>query len=183
MPGCPTPGLHEVYFAVPALTSSSVLGESLHLLPRSLRQFRPEFQSSDPEPRTSCSVLVDPQRDHLCISIRTLSSQLRKLHISGLRISPAIFAGNGDGSYPDWSRLEEIKISYPVISSTGEPPLSPSFPKLQRNEWSANQPRPMVRQPRARRSSNTRRPRRLRRLYLRPLRRASQRALRRSWEG
>lgn len=107
-------------FSVAVLTFYSVLGERLHLLPRSLGVFSPEFLPSDLQPLTSYSVLVDPQRDHLCISIRTLSCQLRKLDLSGLRISPVIFAGNGDGSYPDWSGLQEVIISYPAISSTGD---------------------------------------------------------------
>ncbi|OBT49286.1 hypothetical protein VE00_00278 [Pseudogymnoascus sp. WSF 3629] len=97
-----------------------VLGECLHLLPRSISLFHPDFLPSVLQPRTLYPVLVDPQRDHLCISIRTLSCQLRKLNLSGLRISPAIFAGDGDGSYPDWSSLQEVIIGYPVISSTGQ---------------------------------------------------------------
>lgn len=71
------------------------------------------------------SVLVDPQRDHLCLGIRALSDQLRKLLLESLRISPAIFAGDGDGSYPGWSSLEEVIINYPVISSTGDFTLLP----------------------------------------------------------
>lgn len=124
------PGLCVVCFAVPVLTSSSVLAQCLHLLPRSLNVFRSKFPYADPDPHTSYSVLVDPQRDHLCLGIRELSDQLRILLLEGLRISPAIFAGDGDGSYPDWSRLEKVIISYPVISSTGDFTLSPQVLRI-----------------------------------------------------
>lgn len=105
--------------AVLVLTPYSVLAQCLHLLPRSVNVFCPEFKT-DPSPQTSSSVLVDPRRDHLCIGIRARSGQLRKLKLKGLRISPAIFAGDYDGSYPDWSRLENVDIRYPGLSSTGD---------------------------------------------------------------
>ncbi|OBT71449.1 hypothetical protein VF21_10596 [Pseudogymnoascus sp. 05NY08] len=96
------------------------LAQCLHLLPRSLSVLSPRFLPPFLKPLTSNSVLVDPERDELCLGIRALSCQLRKLDLSGLRISPAIFAGDGDGSYPDWSNLQEVEISYPVISSAGQ---------------------------------------------------------------
>ncbi|OBT68980.1 hypothetical protein VE03_01415 [Pseudogymnoascus sp. 23342-1-I1] len=76
-----------------------VLAQNLHLLPQSLKVFKPEFDPSDPEERTLYSVLMNPLRDHLCISIRVLTGQLRELELSELRISPAIFAGDGDGQW------------------------------------------------------------------------------------
>ncbi|OBT86810.1 hypothetical protein VE02_03916 [Pseudogymnoascus sp. 03VT05] len=106
------------------------LAQCLHLLPRSFSEFCLDFVSPSPEPLTLDSVLVDPLRDHLCISIRTLSGQLQKLNLSGLRISPAIFAGDGDGSYPDWSSLQEVIIGYPAISSTGQWFANPASPEV-----------------------------------------------------
>lgn len=106
--------------AVLVLTPYSVLAQCLHLLPRSVNVFCPDFQAIDYWRQTLYPVSLDPLRDHLCIGIRALSGQLRKLKLEGLRISPAIFAGDCNGSYPDWSRLENVDIRYPGLSSTGD---------------------------------------------------------------
>lgn len=105
-----------MFFSFLALTFYLVLAQSLHLLPQSLKLFNPKICPSDLE-STLYSVLLDPLRDHLCISIRVLSGQLRELDLAELRISSAIFSADGDGSYPDWSSLEKIYICYPTISS------------------------------------------------------------------
>lgn len=97
-----------------------VLAQYLHLLPRSVARFSPKFRSWELDPLTTYSLLTDPLRDHLCLSMRALSSRFRTLHLEDFRLSSAIFEGDSDGSYPDWSSLEQIHISYPVMSSTGD---------------------------------------------------------------
>ncbi|OBT64547.1 hypothetical protein VE03_05284, partial [Pseudogymnoascus sp. 23342-1-I1] len=108
-----------------------VLAEALIRLPRSITHFTPHFRSAELDPTTTHSLLLDPLRDHLSLSIRFLSRRFRKLHLENFRLSSAIFDGDGGGSYPDWSGLEEVHISYPVISSDGQhfatiPPPDPS---------------------------------------------------------
>lgn len=89
-------------FSFLALTFCSVLAQKPHLPPQSLRLFNPDIFRSDLEESTLYSVLADPLRDHLYISIRVLSGQLRELDLDKLRILSDIFSGDGDGFYPVW---------------------------------------------------------------------------------